>query len=472
MLGISYAPKWDPGGDLGAAMGQGAGNILNLLTRKAMTKKAAEQIKGLDFKNPEAFAENMSKVYEATAHIPGGSQFFETMGPLVQKQMLREQMRNFAGGGGQGTPSPAQVTEDTPGPSMQESRGVGGMSPARAQTAGMAQDRSLTPEPTGDVPRAEENRPFGLLTPEEKQMVFNATIDDPAKFPQALAELERNKIQQQEQLYKQMQERRAMESERAQNVEARTNELLRQKGLSEDAYWRRQAYNQFEAQRAKAKPGTTEEQLWNDTERQLERQIADLSRQKSTMQSPRFRESAETRANSIRSWVQNSLRAYGNDQDTRRFYQDFLQSQGFTADESALLVQPITAGFRDMLKKMPEVRKLADVDIAPGLKVRMPEKETPYLKPQLEKLPLALKSIIQPTDSLLAMKAYLVRDKGFSDQEVAEAFIKAQEGPRGLKLTESQIAELPALATETRPNLFDVLGQNKRVIEWWRPLGM
>ncbi len=466
---VQILPQFDPGADIGKSFGGGVGDALKLLGQRQLGVQALEGLKGLDLENMTA-GDIIAEVGKATVGLPQLARHSDKMveallrekrsGAAIEAQIKQAELREKGlprGGVGEGVQPGAEGI----------AAGVSGAPGAGAglESAGM-RDMPLLGETTGREP---------LLSSEEISAITMPFIEtgDTEGMAKALGDARGQAIKQRE-LQIQAQQartqeltrRRELESELAQNVMARTNQLLKEKGLPPGEQWSRLAYKYFTDERNKPKnKNASDEALWNESGRRLERKIEDIAGAGDKFYRPTFRRDKERRAKGAQKWAQDHLGAFGTGTEERALLKSVMMDGGWSRQEATSIVQPFSPGLEKAFNAIPKFRAPIK-DFVPGV---VPPTQAEIASKWADKAVPSLVGSFQPSDSLLLLKDRLVRDKGLSDDQAIQVIDQMREGEQGLKLQDHQVAEEAFLPENTRPSLYDLF-QGRKTHELLGPL--
>jgi len=485
---VQILPTYDPGRETGQAFGGGISDALKLLGERQLGISALDKLKGLDLSGMSE-ADILSEVGKATIGLPHmQKQASDLVGALVRAKraeaMKEAQTRSARGVSPQGSEDVSQVTGEAPDKGAMPAQGVQAGAAAGAPS-GTAPGTGTGLQQTGmrDVPAYEETTGTEpLLSAQETTAIVEPfiAVGDEAGMVKALSDARQQKLQQRElQIQAQqartqeLERRRELESELAQNVMGRTGRLLSEKGISKQGEppkeeWNRLAYDYFDKERNKPEnKNASDEKLWQEAGRKLERKIEDISGAADKFYRPTWRMDKDRRAKNAQRWVQEHLKTYGNNNEERSLLRSIMMDNGWSREEASALIQPFSSSLSSSfgsISKMPSIPLGYRPDMMPQQEIKRAEN----VEKTMDSAEQAIVKGFKPTDSLLLLKSKLVREKGFNDTQAVDLINKMIDN-ESLKLTDAQIAERPFISENTVPSLYDLFS-GRSILETLGPL--
>jgi len=483
---VQILPTYDPGRETGQAFGGGISDALKLLGERQLGISALDKLKGMDLSGMNE-ADILSEVGKATIGLPHmQKQASDLVGALVRAKraeaMKEAQTRSARGVSPQGREGVSQVTGEAPEQGTMPAQGIQAGAATGAPT-GVGAGTGLQQAGMRDIPSYEETTGTEpLLSAQEIGAIAEPfiAVSDEAGMVKALSDARQQKLQQRElQIQAQqartqeLQRRRELESELAQNVMGRTGRLLSEKGISKPGEppkeeWNRLAYDYFDKERNKPEnKNASDEKLWQEAGRKLERKIEDISGAADKFYRPTWRMDKDRRAKNAQRWVQEHLKAYGNNNEERSLLRSIMMDNGWSREEASALIQPFSSSLSSSfgsISKMPSVPLGYRPDMMPQQEIKRAENVEKTMASAEQAIAKGFKS----DDSLLLLKSKLVREKGFNDTQAVDLINKMIDN-ESLKLTEAQIAERPFISENTVPSLYDLFS-GRSILETLGPL--
>ncbi len=511
---VQILPQFDPGKDVGQAIGSGFGDAMKLLGQRQLGIDALSQLENLDVSGmslPQVYA----AVGKATIGLPHMQKHSAEMAQALIKQQrtdayLKSRQLGALGGlgqGGQGGPqvqpvgnqvlpqgvAPAQgqqpiIVDGYTGSAQPGVQQPGAAQPGVQQPVEQVDEmgNQIQPDVQGEqgdlreVPTAQGQKVEQYLaSPEEIRAVTEPHIilSDLEGMTKAVETLQQNKLKERELKIedakvknKEREVQRALENEIAQKVLNKTQNLAKRNNIDiAPEQYNRLAYKYFQDERNKTdKKGNkinakaSDEEIWQKSGVRLERKINDIAGASNEFYRPTWRSNPKRRAEQARKWAQSHLSTYGNSHEDRDLLKTILMDSGWSRAEASTIVQPLSQGLEkafksiDMMKPVP-LGFTKDTFGSPSTR-----RATNFAKKK-DAIVDSLEGKISPSDSLFVLKNRLVREKQLEDNEAIEVIDALKE--RGLKLQDHQIAESPYVNQNTMPSLYDIIWSGRSVLE-------
>lgn len=455
---VQILPQFDPMGQIGQGLGQGAGEALKMLGQGKMTRDALQGIRQMDLSQTSPM-EVLSMLSEAGQYVPGLQRNLKG----VYESLLSERKGQLATQSGQKAAEIAQNRRSGFSPLDDLDQNI-----AQAEQRAAAGTDSRTGK--RGIKRAQEQDVSKLtLSPEEvyqlraqHDAVGDVAGGDAAvqKAQDQLLQAEQIRIQRAEQQNKEMMQQRDLDQEQANIVQSRVKRLLESKGMSQSPLWDRKALKEFNNLANDPKNDKlTEAELWNKAGLKIERQIEDLVGKQSEVARPTFSLNQKRRAQGTKTWVQEFLKAYGNTKEDRDIIETQLMDNGWSRAEAKLMTQPLNDNVEKVLKSVGPISKFTKDKFFEGGIIGQEGRQSAKREKYIDKLStdLVKKGDFNQTQSLLGLKYNLVRKLGLSDNDAIDVINRMRE--HGFKPSEAQISELPFVEQNTVPSLVEIFGK-------------
>lgn len=481
---VQILPQFDPGAEVGKSIGTGLSDALKLLGQRELATSALDRLSNLDVTDMSP-AQIYAEVGKATAGLPHMQKQASDMAQfLVQQRKAQDLSDSYRAG----YPSkqqaqtsaearPEKVIErgemieqvDSPEAAM-----VRGKFP---ETPGM-REPPLLQEQTGEGPILSQQEAAAITEP----LIASGQYD---KIPEALNQASQNKLKQRQlqldetqALREEQQYKRKMAEQEFVKVRESLSNLRQSKGLPAegDEEMMRLMYKYYQDERANpANRDATDEQLLGAAQRTMERKVEDEVQGFNKHLRPTWRLDKKRRAEGARDWVQNHLKAYGNNPEQRAYMKSLLMNAGWSREEATAIVQPFSKPLQQSFNAVPKPPK-RPLAMTPNQEAIQGPRRELELDRWMEKAVPKLREGFKPYDSLYLLKSRLVRDMGLTDDEAIRVINQMREPyqdkegeTKQLPLRQHQIADLSLLPENTRPSLYDVMFGD-RTIEIMGPL--
>ena len=509
----------DIGGDIGRSVGGGIGtgfgDAMKLLTEGDISRTAIEELGKINFKgmNPQQIH---SETFKAFRYAP---QLQKQAGEIAQRFNQIEQARAYkesqiagarqredkqrnlrsqnvqgpSGVGADGLPAQDGVIQ------VQEDLGGQGIPGGQGTPGGNQQDLReipLTADQDGQdlMPTSEEIETWlgpSMATGDREgmQKAMDGLME--SKKLQRDAKIEDARIQREE-----LTAKRALEGEQAQMVLGKTKSLLEANGLTTNTpikdesgeiigynkdvpeQWNRLAYKYYNDERKKPEnKHLSDEYLWQESGRRLERKIGDIVTAKDKHWRPTWRMDKTRRAEGAKKWAQEHLDNYGNTDEDRQLLNTVLIENEWRKDEAQAITQPMSSG---LTKAIDSAGQRPRDPTSSQFIAQSPMREE-EIKTFMDDLVPKLQESFLPTDPMGLLKNNLVRTNHLTDEQAVEVINRMLQPYQGkdksgkpvekkIKLQPHQIRDLNSLQENVRPSPYDIWFGDRRAIELMEPI--
>jgi len=448
---VQILPRFDPGGEIGKALGSGMGQALSTQADRQRMLGALENLKDLDkpieyqdeqgqtMTRAPTFGEKMKSLVGAGAGIPGWMNVVEKVGPLLMQE-------------GKATAAQKGIERKKPERAsdvfVEEEEGtVSPLTDKVSRLSEMAgeyvQSRSSVPESlTSEVPRFGRAAPV-YETPSNEELVqriqdykeAGRTEEDAFNQVQREIQLDLQKYDSQKQGWerdlRQFAADRGLESEQRTFVDQNAQDFLRQQGFSDEKggvpqYYTDTAYRMFQDKKSR-NPKGTDQQIWSQARQKLGQMI-----EHEAIGSQKGRPwlggiGKKNAVNQTKAWAEDYLKMAGNTPESRAKAQTILMNGGWSRHMAKEITQPFSPSLEKTFNKLP---KIAAERPGPQGQVPMGTVNANKQKmKQIEAMVPQLAKSVSGQDSIYLLRNKLVRDKGMNKiqaDEIIEQVRKVQ----------------------------------------------
>jgi hypothetical protein len=376
---VTILPKFDPGAEIGQSFGSGLTNALNLLGERKLAQSALDRLSEIDTSQMTA-PQIVSEVGKATVGLPNlqrqAAQYIEMLlnekrAKAAQESAARRAIGTRDLAAQQRQPAQPQPEEGQSQQFLGEGEQALGQPQAMAAMQRGMPGQEPQPRDLRQIPQS-ESMEVGqyFLSPQAIDQIRAPFLEvgDVAGANQAQQRAEDQLIRMRQQEIEMAQQRNAeraaqreLEKEVAADVVDKTSKLLEKNGVAGNPeQWNRISVNLFEQERAKPENrGKSEQALWNEAGRKIERKINDIATSAQKNFRPIIRGNQKERFQQARKWATGHLREYGNTNEDRELLKSILMNSGWSRREATGIVQPFSEALESGFKKAPrmELRK-------------------------------------------------------------------------------------------------------------------
>ena len=473
---VQILPAFDPGKDIGAALGSGFGEALKVQADRSRMQKALDVLDDLDkpieyqsetgetLTRAPSFSEKLKSLVKAGAGIPGWMGVVETMAPAMMKAESGKAAKKTIAPGqveaiGYAQEDDAEVP-DTTGDKIDR---------LRSNVEGFVQTKSQVPEDlTSEVPQFGRAAPaYEVPSREDLGSALQNYIDAGQSEDKAFQTLQ-NDLRLQAQSFesqmagwekdlRQFKETRGLEEEQRQFVDKEAKEFLSQQGFADaqggvPKYYTDIAYRMFNNEK-RANPGKFDQENWSEARQNLGQLIEHESAGavKGRPMLP-ILPGTKNAVKQTQAWTDEYLKMAGNTPETRDKAKSILMNNQWSRHMATEYTQPFSPSMEKTFNKMPRLEKEV-----PGPQGQVPMKTVNNNRKKMEAIQSMMPEIAKSfsnADSLFLLRNKLVRDKRLNQIQADEVIESMREERGGLLPHQSK--EIPHLRESPQRDMWRI----------------